>query len=494
MAIENRKQLLAALRDQCGYKGKEDIAEIEKFITDNGIEVDGDWKKAFEKTVTIKISTDAGESVTVEDGNEVESDESETEMEGEKSAKKPSRINKAAAADARSHSAMSPVSSGRISARKRYNAKVGKINPATGKGYVAFDDADKAEAWGAWVRLAVAGSNDYPQKAIDADIVGKTLVTTTNTLGGALVPDDFAATLIDLKEDRGVARRVCPVIPMSRDTLTMPRRTGGLTVYAPGEAAAITASDPAFNSVELVARKMACLTRSSRELFNDSAINVADQLAREIAYAFADKEDECFFNGDGTSTFFGVVGVRSALTALSGTIANIAGLTVAAGNAYSEIVYDDFLEVMSDLPEYAARGNVQWVFSRPFQFQVVERVSRALGSAGTGVAGATYTEAISAAAPRFFGYPVSVSQVMPRTEANSQVCALVGDFSQAAKFGEVRGSMEIATSTERFFDSDEIAIRGIQRVAMTVHDVGNASATAASRVPGPVVGLITAAS
>ena len=44
------------------------------------------------------------------------------------------------------------------------------------------------------------------------------------------------------------------------------------------------------------------------------------------------------------------------------------------------------------------------------------------------------------------------------------------------------------------FEQDEIVIRGTERFDVVVHDVGNQSATAASRVPGPIVGLITAAS
>jgi hypothetical protein len=39
-----------------------------------------------------------------------------------------------------------------------------------------------------------------------------------------------------------------------------------------------------------------------------------------------------------------------------------------------------------------------------------------------------------------------------------------------------------------------LTLRGTQRYDINVHDVGNASATASLRQPGPIVGLITAAS
>jgi HK97 family phage major capsid protein len=94
---------------------------------------------------------------------------------------------------------------------------------------------------------------------------------------------------------------------------------------------------------------------------------------------------------------------------------------------------------------------------------------------------------------RFLGYPVQFAQVLPKAEANSQVCALLGDLALASKFGDRR-------QTTVFLDpysktaTDQLQIRGTQRIDINVHDVGNASATASARQAGPVVGLITAAS
>jgi HK97 family phage major capsid protein len=94
----------------------------------------------------------------------------------------------------------------------------------------------------------------------------------------------------------------------------------------------------------------------------------------------------------------------------------------------------------------------------------------------------------------FKGYPVSPVQVMPKTDANSQIAALFGDFSMACKFGVVNNSLAFATSDQRYFDEDVTAIRVTERVAFVAHDLGNVNATAASQVPGPVIGLISAAS
>jgi HK97 family phage major capsid protein len=88
---------------------------------------------------------------------------------------------------------------------------------------------------------------------------------------------------------------------------------------------------------------------------------------------------------------------------------------------------------------------------------------------------------------RFLGYPVVLSQVMPTNEANSQICALLGNFRLGSTFGD-RRLLSLALSSEYKFAEDQLAIRGTERFDLNVHDVGNTTAA------GPIVGLITAAS
>jgi hypothetical protein len=44
---------------------------------------------------------------------------------------------------------------------------------------------------------------------------------------------------------------------------------------------------------------------------SDSAADVAEFVAGEIAYAFAVKEDDCGYNGEGTSGFGGIAGLAT---------------------------------------------------------------------------------------------------------------------------------------------------------------------------------------
>jgi HK97 family phage major capsid protein len=347
------------------------------------------------------------------------------------------------------------------------------------KGTVAGKSADeRAYRFGKWFKGAVVGDQASKQWCDQNGIQTKALSEGTNYLGGYLVPPEFSTDIIDLRETYGVARQVARVVPMSSDTLPIPRRTGGVTAYFVGEASTITDSNKTWDQVNLVAKKLAALTLWSSELNEDAMISIGDDLAGEIAYAFSQKEDECYFNGDGTSTYGGITGVRSKLRNVDGTIANIKGLQVATGNAYSEIVLSDFHGVLGKLPLYARNGAV-WIMSATFFDTVAHKLQTAAG-------GNTVVDIANGGVARFLGYPVVLSQVMPTTEANSQICALLGNFRLGSTFGD-RRLLSLALSSEYKFAEDQLAIRGTERFDINVHDVGSTSAA------GPIVGLITAA-
>ncbi len=103
-----------------------------------------------------------------------------------------------------------------------------------------------------------------------------------NSLGGFLVPDELEQAIIDLRAKFGKFRANTRVLNMSRDTLLINRIAGGLTASFVGEGSSITETDASFDQVSLVARKASTLTRYSRELAEDSVVNLGDFLAGEV--------------------------------------------------------------------------------------------------------------------------------------------------------------------------------------------------------------------
>lgn len=311
----------------------------------------------------------------------------------------------------------------------------------------------------------------------------------SNEAGGFLVPAEFLADFIDLRERFGVFRRNARVVRMTRDQQDSLRRKGGLKAYPLGVADRAPAeSEARWDGIHLEARRWGVLTRAEAELSEDAATNFGDELAGEMAYAFARSEDECGFLGDGTSEYHGTAGVIIRLRELDQNLANVAGLVEAAGATWDEVTLADMRSVVGRLPEYADSADTRWYCSRRFWAEVMLRIIG--GTAGEAAALA----ADSARVKRFLGYPVEVAQVLPRQSAPAQVPCLFGDLRQAARFGD-RKQVEVAVtdSNRTEFEEDLLTIRGIARFDINVHDVGNASDDEDEREAGPVVGLITKA-
>ena len=304
----------------------------------------------------------------------------------------------------------------------------------------------------------------------------------TDSLGGALVLPEFSTDIINLREMYGVFRANAYIVPMGSDTKLTPRMTGGLTAYFPGEANSITESETGFDQVQLVARKIAALTRRSNELEADAIINFGDMLAGEIAYAFAQKEDECGFIGDGTSTYGGIIGLIPKIDSLHATPTNVAGISVASSSSWTSITDADMMSLLGKLPEYAETPNAKFYCSKPFWATVMERLARAAGGA------TTESRQDRPPAKMYGGYEVVVTQTMARVEAASANLCLFGDIGLASKFGD-RAMLDVAMSDSASdtFENDQVMVRGTSRFDIVVHDVGNASTATTSQEAGPIV-------
>lgn len=304
--------------------------------------------------------------------------------------------------------------------------------------------------------------------------------------GGVLVAPEFENELIILREQYGIFRTRAEYVPMARETKFKSRRRAGLTAYPIGEGGAITKSKMNWDRVRLEAKKWGIIAVDSSELNDDAFIDLGDTFAGEMAYQFAKAEDNCGFNGDGSSTYHGIRGLRERL-ATEFTTGGGLGLTLAAGNAYSEITLANLQDVAGTLPEFAETENTAWYCSKVFWNSVLVRLALASG-------GVTALEVVSGVQRTFMGRPVIISQIMPATAANSQVPLLYGDLSLASMFGDrrqttIKISEEGTVNSESLFERDEIAIRGIERFDINNHSIGTVSVEA-----GPVVGLIMAAS
>jgi len=363
--------------------------------------------------------------------------------------------------------------------------RVGALKAFSAKAVSEYQPDERAYRFGMWA-LACIGSDSAKAFCAEQGIHVKVSSEGSNSGGGYLVPEEFGGDIIQLLEKYGVARQLFKIRPMSSDVRNDPRRVSGLTASFTAENAAGSESTKAWDNVTLTAKKLTVLSRMSSELNEDSVISVGDDLMMEIAQAFALKEDTVGFTGTGIASDGGIVGVCPKLATLNGTDDG-GGLILAAGNLFSEFILGNFNAAVGRLPQYADTANTQWVAHRTFYYGTMQRLELASG----GVTAFEVREGNRV--PKFLGYNVAISQVMPSADANSQIACTLGDHSLAASFGDRRQpaiafSTEATVGGESVFERDQIAVRGTERIDINVHDVGSATAA------GPVVGIISAAS
>jgi HK97 family phage major capsid protein len=349
-----------------------------------------------------------------------------------------------------------------------HQLRFGKLKAFRGK-----DAEVNALKAGMFLRAALFGSYTAARWCQSHGVETRAMSEGSNTAGGFLVPTEMSQAIIDLREEYGVFRRNVRVLPMGRDTITIPRRTSGLTATFTGEAVALTSSDKAFDQVQMVAKKLGVYTLISTELDEDAVISIADDIASEMAYAFALKEDQCGFNGDGTSTYGGIEGVVTKL------VPGMAGAVDATSghDTFEEVDAADLSRTMAKLPAYARMG-AKWFCSAPAFDLIFSRLA-------VGAGGNTIQTVAGAVQRSYLGYPIEISQVLPTTTStiNNTPILLFGDLGKAATLGERRG-ISVKRSDELKFLEEQIAIKATERLDINVHDVGDASNA------GPIVALV----
>lgn len=319
----------------------------------------------------------------------------------------------------------------------------------------------------------LAGRESARKLLIDEGVEVKAMGESTEAGGGFIAPEAFSDELIRNIELYGVFRRNARVVPMSRDTQSWPKRTGGLTVYNPAEAGTITASDLTFSNVSLTAKKFAVLAAFSTELEEDAAIALGELLAEEIALAFATKEDVCGFAGTGAAaTYFGITGVLNHASTVNQACAST-DTTFTKGLAWKYLS-----GAIGQLVEWALMDARYYMHRTNFWSYVVGQVD----SSGNPIVKFSYPAMPAAGVPvqlggvtpLILGFPVELTSALPASSATAISTAywLFGSLRRGWFLGD-RRQIRVERSREAYFTTDQVGVRGTERI-----DIAAADATA----------------
>ncbi|KKN06774.1 hypothetical protein LCGC14_1073800 [marine sediment metagenome] len=317
---------------------------------------------------------------------------------------------------------------------------------------------------GKWLLAVTTDNAAARQWCRDRGVEIRVQVEGINTAGGFVVPDVMERAIIDLRENYGMFRANARVVPMASDHVNIPRRAGGVDAYFVGETTAITESEKSWNQVELTAKKLGALVRMSTDLSEDAIINIADDLAQEMAWAFAKKEDECGLDGDGTLTYGGMHGLTVMFIDGTHTKGQDAGTSPYTSWSHATFA-DEIVAVMALAPAYAL-ANAKWYIHPSGKAGLFDALALQAG-------GAQVREMVNGiSAPMFAGYPIVVSAAMPSAPVNTKVAFFFGDLALSTTFGDRRG-ITIKVSTERYLEYDQIGIQATERFCIVNHDIGD---------------------
>lgn len=491
----NRKNLLAALpkiakqagiRDFTG-ESADDVVAFFKAASkgDDGVVVDGleteaEQRAAF-KMVTIEVD---GDNVSV-NGEPVTSSKSDDELEDEEKkaqeeqAKEdaeneektkayklmrkhfgnqvPEHFGKVAGA---ANGGTKRIGDKRSVVMKSYERCYKNNTPMRGsKNVPIFESAEQAETVGAMLRMATLPDVGYAQKAADTKIITKSGSTFDPSAGAALVIHEYAPELIELFDQYGVARRAVGITKMKTGEKTVARLDSDIQVYDIGEGNSFTESDESTSPVKLTATKTGALKRLPSELLEDMAISVVDIFGRSTARGVGKWEDESYIKGMHNRTGLDSLIVNTGTDRFDSNSGGWSGITIT-----------DIQTAIGLLPAWAHAEGIEIMCSTAYYSTVLESFAASAG----GNTGADLKAGFGGM-DRWGKFPVHLTEVMPSSYVDGQNVMYIGAFGAASKFGLVDGSEEIATSNERYFDTDEFAVRYKQRWAINLHDIGGAN-------------------
>lgn len=265
------------------------------------------------------------------------------------------------------------------------------------------------------------------------------------TAGGDLVPIDFYDRLVEHLVLYSAVLQAKPTIlnTQSGEEILVPKTTAHPTAGLVAEATDLgsVGTDPAFGQVALRAYKVGRLTLISRELLDDSGVDIEGYLARRVGAAVGNALGNLFVNGTGTNQPNGI---------LTAATVGVTGATGVTGAFTSDNLIDLFHSV---IPPYRASASCAWMLADA----TVANVRKLKDNYGQYL----WQPGLQAGEPDLLlGKPAVVEVTMPAVALSAQSIAF-GDFS--TYFVRFAGGLRFERSDEYAFNTDQVAFRAVIR-------------------------------
>jgi HK97 family phage major capsid protein len=301
------------------------------------------------------------------------------------------------------------------------------------------------------LRAFLAG--DPYHRSIDVSFRGiehrATLSKLFSTSGAATVPTSFRNVLYEHSVSSAVVMQFATVVNSDGgETLQVPKTTvHSANAAIVSETSTIPVNEPTFGQVTLGAYKYGALINVSRELIDDSGVDLEGYLGRQAGRALGNGAGSDFVVGNGTNKPRGV------------TIDTTQGRLFSTAGAISDV---DVQELYSSvIPEYRSRGT--WLMAD----STWSKVRQLKDGQGRYLVG----DLASGAQPTLLGRPVAIDPFMPAIGAAAK-SVVFGDLS--AYFVRVAGGVRFERSDDARFSEDIVVFRALLRTDGALVDLSGA--------------------
>lgn len=266
--------------------------------------------------------------------------------------------------------------------------------------------------------------------------VVKALSEGVDGAGGYLTPTEFRAQLVEDLQDQPFLRNLVTVIPIGSDSLELPTLTSSVKTSWGSENTSINTTTARFGTLTFTPYRLNSMLYTSRELVNDSAINVVQLITRLFNQAIGAEEDRVIITGSGTGQPKGI---------LQETLGGIDNANVDANLAENIVKLPYRLGT-------AYRRNARWILN-----SLSLGAIRSLRESSTGAF--LFKEGIAGGTPpSLAGYPIHEQNDMPLDTL------LFGDLSQYFLADREQISVETTTEGAGTFEKHQVAIKVIERI------------------------------
>lgn len=308
----------------------------------------------------------------------------------------------------------------------------------------------------------VAKERSLLRQGADAHEI-RQLVWDTGSVGSA-VPVSMARTLYEYLEASNAMFRAptTRINTSAGEPMDFPKLTAhSIATQVSGQGTQFAGTDPTFNKVRFDAYKYGQLVRVSNEVVSDTAVDIVRFLGRDLGRALGRVIATDLVVGSGTGE------PRGIMTALAG---NGAGSVMTGGTAIGPS-YNFLIDMQYGVvDEYRMHDSVGWLLRDSTAGTIRKLRDGAGGTVGAALWQPSLTQGISGGEPdRLLGDPVFRDSNVAAQGSNARLAAY-GDFS--AYYIRTVGDVVIERSDDRYFDTDEVAIRAKWRVDGDLMDYG----------------------